>query len=225
MELRALGSHCPVPVFFVFQSRPILSQTGVQFSDGSLAKFGTDAHEDAEFFEHIPFELVYHDSPYPPEQRDQIVFHQHAEVVVPDVLDLTCLSHIWCRSVAEYQTLLDLLSPTARDKWSIRIGNGSKPNLFFRRWTFVEQVVMTGRDLVFHFNEDSLTPGPFCAELTVTGDAGDILFQVQENSLTTTLPWRVPTPRMPHGGGIRVFLTLDGHIAFSWRFHEMDVPF
>ena len=37
--------------------------------------------------------------------------------------------------------------------------------MFFRWWTFVEEVVAVGSDIVFKFNPDTQTPGPFSVRL------------------------------------------------------------
>jgi hypothetical protein len=68
-----------------------------QFSYGNLAARPVVAG-DAGFFESIPFETVYHDSPMPESVQANIKFHRQAEVVVPGELDLEALRFIWCRT-------------------------------------------------------------------------------------------------------------------------------
>jgi len=91
---RELNSHCPVPVYFMFNSKKLLSRENASFSKGSLATSNTTIFSDAKSFKEIPFHLVYHDDRIEPYERSSIVFHRHAEVVVPNELDLDDLSHM-----------------------------------------------------------------------------------------------------------------------------------
>jgi hypothetical protein len=106
---RELSSHCPVPVYFLFDSKQLLTRKNVYFSKGSLASgTTTEIYSDSTSFKEIPFKYVYHDSRFDPYDRDDIIYHRQAEVVVPDQLDFDNLKGIFCRSEAEYQTLLEL---------------------------------------------------------------------------------------------------------------------
>lgn len=152
---RGYQAHCPVPIFFLFNSKKILIQDGVLFSNGNLASPNVEVHCDAENFRRLPFNLIYHSSFLTDDNRSQIIFHRHAEVIVPDELDLQYLSHIWCRSEAEYKTFMQLLSSSAMKQWGNIIGGGKKGNLFYRQWFFVEKVNMTRETVSFTFNVGS----------------------------------------------------------------------
>ena len=55
---------------------------------------------------------------FDPDERDKIVYHRNAEVLIPQRLGLEALLAIICRSQAEYQTLLYLLALWhARSRW------------------------------------------------------------------------------------------------------------
>ena len=69
------------------------------------------------FLKLIPFDLVYHDTWFYPSDRDQVIYHRNAEVLVPQRMGLENLRYIGCRSNAEYKTLLHLLPPGTRSDW------------------------------------------------------------------------------------------------------------
>ena len=149
---RERNSHCPVPVYFLFDAKKLLSREGVFFSKISLAVRHARIFSDAAGFRSIPFERVYHDTRFEPHERSEIIQHRHAEVVVQDELDLEDLKHVWCRSEAEYQTFLNRLSPETRERWKERIGGGKKGNLFFREWIFVDKVDLSKDSITFTLN-------------------------------------------------------------------------
>jgi len=60
---------------------------------------------------------VYHEGWMKEEEKSQIKFHRHAEVIVPEELGLDALQRVWCRSEAEYQTLLHFLTPEQIGKY------------------------------------------------------------------------------------------------------------
>ena len=84
------------------------------------------------------------------------------------------LRSIVCRSDAEYKTLLHLLPPEIHSLWVSKIGVLSGLQLFNRKWTFVEQVDMSTEKIVFRFNPDSYTPGPFDARVEIEETASGI---------------------------------------------------
>jgi len=156
-----LGACCPVPVFILFNSREIMTRDGALFSTGNLASSNAEVGDDAKFLRRIPFEDVYHNDSFGEEARGRIVFHRHAEVIYPRQLDLDAVKGIYCRTSAERETLLALLTPTAANRWSNSIGLSSKLNLHYRWWTFLEEVDLAQGLVTLSFNPSSRTPGPF----------------------------------------------------------------
>lgn len=94
-DLRSYDAHCPVPVCLLFDSYSVLSRSDTQFTDGNLAS-SPNVYSEASDLQKIPFEYVYHDSRFEPEERDKIIFHRNAEVIVPGELDLGSLRFIGC---------------------------------------------------------------------------------------------------------------------------------
>ena len=174
------GAHCPVPVFLLFNSRAVLTRASTRFSKGSLAgnnpgRVGTTAS----FFEKLPFNEIYHNSWVPDQKKRAIIASRHSEVIVPDHLDLESLQYIWCRSEAEKETLISLLSEIQQDQWGNKIFHGKKYDLFFSRWSYVDQVTLDEDGARFTLNRNTITPEPF--DLTVC---------VEDHDTGETLRWR-----------------------------------
>jgi hypothetical protein len=223
-ERYVLGAHCPVPVVMLFDASEILTRANTEFSNGNLAANAATAN-DAAFLQSIPFNMVYHDSWFEPSEKATIIFHRNAEVIVPDELDLSPLRFVGCRTQAEYETLLHLLGPEARKKWSVKIGLGVKASLHYRRWTFVEQVELTRGKIRFQFNPSSETPGPFRAYVEIREDeTGDEYCWSQDLFLaSSTLELEIRVLKHPEAYTVR--LELDGQLAYSNHFEVEDIPF
>lgn len=139
---RYLGAHCPVPIFFAFDLIETILRDDVRFSDGNMASSRV-VHGDSEhFFRTLPFHLIYHDGPFSAAQRDDIVFHRHAEVLIPRSLAVEpTLRWILCRSYAERETLLYLLGER-RARWEPLVKVGDQ-KLFYGDRFYVDRVEVT----------------------------------------------------------------------------------
>jgi hypothetical protein len=161
----SLDAYCPMPIVFLFDAPALLGRADSRFSDGNLAVAQPNVGDDAVFFESLPFQQIYHDSWLTEEEKRSVVYHRHAEVIVPDRLDLSALRRIWCRSPAEQETLRSLVSDDTWSRIADRVGSSSRPNLFYRQWTFVEAVVLSATQIEIRLNPWSRTPGPFVARI------------------------------------------------------------
>lgn len=148
---RYKDAHCPVPVFLAFDLVETILMDGVRFSDGNMANARVRHSDDESFFKSLPFDSIYHDGTFSPEQRDTIVFHRHAEILAPKALALEpTLKWIFCRSHAERETLLYLLQD-ARSRWEPIVKVGDQ-KLFYAKHMHVERFEVTGAmsSVTFH---------------------------------------------------------------------------
>lgn len=219
-----LGAHCPAPVVLLFDALDVLTRIDTQFSNGNLAANAATG-DDARFLASIPFEMVYHDSWFEPPQKAAIIFHRHAEVIVPNELELSPLRYVGCRTQAEYETLLHLLKPQALEQWSAKIGPSSKGNLHYRRWTFVEQVELSDKNIRFHFNPSSSTPEPFSARAEIRElETGDV-YTWENNSYSADSTLKLDLKTLKHPEAYEVHLYLNGALAYGNMYKEEDIPF
>ncbi|MBW3539978.1 MAG: DUF4433 domain-containing protein [Planctomycetes bacterium] len=215
-RLTSLEAHCPVPVFLAFDAVEVLTRATTRFSEGSVAA-ASSVGEDSRYFAAIPFEKVYHDSPLSEAEKRNIIFHRHAEVLIPDELDLSALKYVVCRSEAESETLRNLLPANVRDEFEDRIRGGRRGNLFFRRWTFVESASLAQNSVTFRFNPSTQTPGPFVAQLCVTDLDNGKVYTWKDSSYSAHRLLTVNVPQFTGPTPYEVRLTFDDCAAYVGR--------
>ena len=217
------GSHCPVPVFFCFDAVNVLGRDDTEFSDGNMASSSVRHAGTQEFFRQIPFQYVYHQGAFfSPDERDTIVFHRHAEVLVPTALPLEpALTMIACRSVAERQTLLHLLPLPLRLRWLDRVRLGYE-GLFERRWTYVESVAAISQQAIFNFNPNTEYPGSYQMRFVYreAGTRKDRAWEGRGDMLNQ--PFVLEMPQAVRG---ELRLYLDDCLAFAGNVSFEDIPF
>ena len=222
---RALNSHCPVPVYLIFDALAVLSRTDSCFSDGNLGSANANVYEDMSFLEQIPFDLVYHDTRFDRSERDQVVYHRNAEVLVPQRMGLESLRYIGCRSDAEYKTLLHLLPPGTRSRWVDKLGVTPNLQLFNRKWTFVEEVDTNTDKIVFRFNRNSFTPGPFDARFEIEITATGMKYQWRDAAYQCNQLLVVSLANLGNPSDYTARLFLDDQLAYANRYQGDDLPF
>jgi hypothetical protein len=217
-NLRPMDAHCPVPVFLLFDSAEILTRRETLFSGQSLARRGGAFEDSAKSFVKLPFEKIYHNTWLAGEQKDDIKACRHAEVVVPDSLDLNSLKYIWCRSQAEKSTLLHLMNTDTRRRWADKIFEGKKYDLFESRWTFVERADLSSSDMIFLFNPNTQTPGPFQLKVTVSIPGVDTPSYREDDQFMANNRLALRFRRRQERYTIQ--LVLDGCVAYESAFAE-----
>lgn len=218
-------AHCPVPVFFLFDSTEILSRADCWFSDGGLNSPGACILSTAVDLEQLPWKKIYHTgrfNPYAAEQFD-IAFRRNAEVIVPRELDLSALHYIYCRSEAERETLLHLLPPDLQKRYQDKIFASTRSTLFYRRQTFIETVRMSSEAACFHFSPETKSPGPF--HLQVELEIASSQHSLDAESFNLERPYILEIPLPSSSTGYTVRLYLDNHLAYANTCEEMEIPF
>lgn len=206
---RILDSHCPVPIFFCFDSFEVLSLDKTEFSNGNMGRSGTLHNGQQDFFQSIPFEFVFHHGAFTREMRDIIINYRHSEVLVPEFLELQHLKRVVCRTAAERQTLLHLLNPQSRAKWTQKIVLADR-GFFERKWSYVEEVVVIGEQLDFRFNPNTSVSSEFNARFEYRDANGQQ--REWEGVITTKDNLALLLPNTSIGVAK---LTLDDCLAFS----------
>jgi hypothetical protein len=223
---RSIESHCPVPVYFLLDSKEVLTREQTLFSEGNLAK-GAALMTSGQDFMKLPFAKIFHRHGVGPDDRDEIVYHRHAEVVVPHRLELSAdiVKFILCRSPAEQATLLYWLDDRARAKWGPLIGTRPKAQLFNGRWTYVDNAVLADNAVQINFNPNSTTPGPFRLLAIVRDRITGREFTLEEASFYSSKePLEIDLSEL-NLPAYDLEIYLDGHIAFADSYTGDDIPF
>lgn len=215
------GGCCPVPVVMLFSSREIMTLEDTLFSDGNLASPRSDCGGDSKFLQRIPFQDVYHDDPIAPQATGRVVHCRNAEVIHPHKLDLFALRKVHCRSSAERETLLSLLMPEAKARWTNSISCGSRPTVHFRFWTFLEDAELLERSARFQFNPSTRTPGPYNLEIIIDRE-GDRQTWVGESFQARG---SVEITDIEGKGQYEIEVKLDGSLIYKSRYESLPDVF
>jgi hypothetical protein len=227
-----LGAHCPIPVYLLFDLEATICHPEARFSDGNLAATQTgrvNVYNTASDFRRLPFQLIYHDAAFLPEDRDEIVLRRHAEIIIPQQVGLGHLKRIWCRTQAEYETLKYLLGDTLWQKWQDKITARTDYSLFHRQWIHIEKVDFENSFIRFYCNpcrkdEDA---GPFEINLTLEDKLTHKI--VQGYSQEDFRFDKVPIYNWPKPANLNHYvfcIRIDGNLAYSNEYSETsDIPF
>lgn len=174
-------AHCPVPVFFLFDSAEILSRGDCLFSDKGLGSRNHKIMSTAQNLANLEWQKIYHTGPFDsssPEEED-ITSRRMAEVIIPNRLNLTSLKWIYCRSEAERDTLLYLLSEDEKRRYARRIVTTTRSGLFFRQHTYLKAVRKNSDAAYLSYSPDTQSRGPF--QLRAIVRSGDDIRQRTRN--------------------------------------------
>ena len=209
-------AHMPVPVYLLF-SVGLLECVGVEFTRGRLG-INTQTGASHEFLSSIDFRDVYHDGPVSGYRRPEILNARHAEAIIPGSVGLGHLRRIVCRSTAERDTLLYLLTDKVRLQWKQRIiVDEGQIRLFYKRGTFLQDVELDRRKLSLRFyaNIHSQFRGPFIVHAVVQSVAGKRELRVEDYSVCgTPLVCRLNPPLERY----HVRVTMNGDLAYCGEF-------
>ncbi len=216
------GRHAPVLIIMVFRAEDILTQRGVTFSDGNMQSYGARTFRTDDEFQAMPFELIYHDGPFPREQGAEIVHSRCAEVLVPSPLELPDhLQAVLCRSPAERATLLHLLGDAA-NQWNGRIRVYGEPGLFESQYAYMDTVDggPDGIDFTLHPRRDGLAVR---TEMWTWDSDGNQVMHFDPTELDASEPWTSQTTFEP--GTYVARFELEGCLAYEASFIIDELPF
>jgi hypothetical protein len=216
-QSRSKNSHCPVPVYFLFDLVAVIQQSQTQFSRGNIASGQNRLLSTAEEFANMPFKLIYHTGGFSPDERDIIVNHRQAEVVVPQSLGLEHLREICCRSEAERDTLKHLLSKELWEKWKGRVRTAREMKLFHRKWLYVEGANLTNREVIFEFNkpENFKDVGPFDVKIEFITSTGKRAVWEQKKFYFREFQLSLELSSLADMSEYEVTMTIDGCVAYK----------
>lgn len=218
------GTHYqPIPIYLLFDLEAVICMPEARFSEGDPERISKTFKTPA-MFRDMPFDMIYHDSWFMPDERDEVMMSRQAQVLIPDRLGLESLQYIWCRSSAEYETLHTLLPDAVWQRWRDKITARTDFNLFNRKWVYVERAALLDKQMRLRFNrcEDSVHCGPYTARVML------------ETAKGHTHEWRddhfaasndlIITFDKPMDNYTAKFY-LDGDLIYAGHYTADDVPF
>ena len=214
-------NYAPIPVYLLFDLEAIITQPETRFAEGDPDKV-KKTYKTAAYFRDMPFEQIYHDSWFMPDERDEIMRCREAQVLVPDRIGLESLQLIWMRSPAEYETLHHIMPPELWYKWHDKITARADYHLFNNKRIYVQEAALESEQVRFRFNpcQNPSDCGPFYALLVVEYVDGE-RFEWQDEAFMPEQDMVVQLPRpIPY----TVQLVLDGDVAYAGSYQpDMQV--
>lgn len=208
------GSPAPIPVYLLFDMEAMLNHPEARFASGDPAKTKT-TYKTPSFFGEMPFEQIYHDSWFMPDEKDDIMRHREAQVIIPERLSLEGLQILWMRSPAEYETLHHLMPAELWRKWRDKITARTDYHLFNHKRAYVQSASLGEKTLHFRFNLP-----PSARETSIFAAEIEAIYPDGRRYVWRDDTWHVQamlTLALPGGEGYTVTLRLDGDIAYSGK--------
>ncbi|ATI77072.1 DUF4433 domain-containing protein [Bacillus licheniformis] len=222
---QVLKAHCPVPIFFLFDSLSMLTMEESKFTYGNLAAEGTITYEDAKDFKNMPFSSVYHEGYFDRENEHYIVYNRHAELIVPRKASLQYLRRIVCRSNAEKETLINLLDSEVKEKYKGMIIVDTRNAFFNGCYTFVEEANLTSDKIIFTFNQ-SKEEVLFNAKLRIYEVSTGLEYKWKNEKYPTHQSLEFDLSTMRDSDSYSVEFFLDEHLAYRGVYVKKDsLPF
>ncbi|MCU0512917.1 MAG: DarT ssDNA thymidine ADP-ribosyltransferase family protein [Anaerolineae bacterium] len=205
--------YAPVPVYLLFDLEAVICHPEASFSYGDPAKT-RNTYRTPMLFREMPFERIYHDSWFMPDEKEEIMRCREAQVMIPERLGLDSLQLIWLRSPAEYETLHHLLPPETWRKWRDKITARTDYHLFNHRRVYVQSVALRADQAQIRFNP-ALTErdgGLFHAVAHLTApDGSQYTWEQRDFAGQSEITLRLPAPQP----GYTLRLLLDGDLAYA----------
>lgn len=106
-----INANVPVPVFFLFDLKSLLSYPNVTFTEKTRAGLNSSStFQGIESFKNLPFEKIYSVGSYDRNVSGDLKIFRHAEIACPNEFPLkNHLHRIICRNKVERDTLINLI--------------------------------------------------------------------------------------------------------------------
>ncbi|MCL9638308.1 DUF4433 domain-containing protein [Bacillus zanthoxyli] len=223
-QITELKAHCPVPVFFLFDSLEMITMEDSLFSYGNLAVNAT-TYDDVESFRKMPFSSIYHEGSYDTYWESHIKFNRHAELIIPEKCSLQHLKKIVCRSAAEKETFLSMLGWELSTTFGDLVVVDTRNNFFNGKWTYVEEVSLTKEQISLTFNTCKQTVN-FDTHIVITEDKTNTEYTWRDEAFTPPQSKVFSLSNLKYPECYTVQFYLDGYLVYKELFmHEDYLPF
>jgi len=223
-NMNDLNAHCPVPVFFLFDSKEMLTREDSKFSYGNLA-VTNEAFSDSDKFKEMPFRYIYHEGSYDPNNEYFIKNNRHAELIIPNECSLDSLKVILCRSAAEKETFLNSLDIHTWSKYKDIVHVDTRNDFFYGQYTYVEDANLTKDNIVLNINKGRNNP-IFDAYLEILEDSSKIKYTWRNEEYSPVQNQSFSLVNLKDSTRYTVKFFLDKRLAYHGEFMDEDyLPF
>ncbi|MDQ7024013.1 MAG: DarT ssDNA thymidine ADP-ribosyltransferase family protein [Anaerolineae bacterium] len=145
------AKYAPIPAYLLFDLEAVITQPETRFAEGDPDKI-KKTYKTASYFRDMPFEQIYHDSWFMPDEREEIMRCREAQILIQDRIGLESLQVIWMRSPAEYETLHQVMPPDLWQKWNDKITARTDYHLFNNKRPYVQEAILEAHQVRLRFN-------------------------------------------------------------------------
>lgn len=206
-------NYAPMPVYLLFDLEAVILHPEARFADGD-PKHTQKTYKTPSYFKDLPFEQIYHDSWFMPDEREEIMRYREAQVLIPNSIGLEALQLIWVRSPAEYETLRQLMPAAIWHKWRDKITARTDYHLFNNKRVYIQHAALEKDHVRLRFNPCQFDCEPFVARAeihyaddTVTWQQDN--FTPDDHDLVIKLPRKDP---------YNVKFFLDSELAYQGQY-------
>lgn len=208
------ANYAPIPVYLLFDMEAVILDPKARFADGNPEQT-KKTYATPQYFRDMPFEQIYHDSWFMPDEKDEIMRYREAQVIVPDKMGLEALQVIWLRSPAEYETLRQLMPPAIWHKWRDKFTARSDYHLFNNKRSYVQVASLESEQIRLTFNPCQYDCQPFMATAKIDYGNGDSITWQEDDFL----PEKDLVIKLPQNKPYKIRFELDGNIAYAGQYH------
>jgi len=202
----------PMPAYLLFDLEAVMTHGDSVFSDGD-PRVTKKTYKTPRSFSELPFDTIYHDSWFMPDEREEVMHYRNAQVLMPEKMSLESLQIIWMRSTAEYETLHYLLSDDVWRHWRDKITTRTDYHLFNHKWAYITHASLLADMAVLRFNPCQLKAqcSTFMAKAIIRYTDGRV-FTWQDDAFT---PDKELAISMPDKSAYDFEFYLDEQLAYA----------
>lgn len=208
-----VAKYTPIPVYLLFDLEAVILQPDARFSDGNPQKT-KKTYKTPAYFRDMPFEQIYHDSWFMPDEREEIMRYREAQVLLPERIGLEALQLIWLRSPAEYETIHQLMPAQLWQKWHDKITTRTDYHLFNNKRVYVQNAILREDSIRLRFNPCQQDCEPFVARATIEFEDGEQIEWREESFL----PEQDLLIHLPQQKPYSVQFFLDADLAYAGKY-------
>lgn len=206
-------NYAPIPIYLLFDLEAVILDQNARFADGDPEKT-KKTYKTPSYFRDMPFEQIYHDSWFMPDEKEEIMRYREAQVLMPNRIGLEALQLIWVRSPAEYETLRQMMPPAIWHKWRDKITARTDYHLFNNKRTYVHYVALEQKQARLTFNPCQYDCQPFMASAEIEYADGEIVTW-QDDEFIANKDLLIKLPRKE---AYTLTFKLGGDIAYKGKY-------
>lgn len=208
--------HCPVPVYLLFDTDEIFEKEGIRFSDGNAASRYTNIYSSIAELNKLNFEMIYHRGQIKDtDNKLEILRCRHAEVLVPNEIDVSLVSKVVCRSYADRDYMLHIFARNLITDIEVKVDETFYHNVSN---VYLKNVNLLRDKVIFDINRISSLN--ITLEITRQFDGKNITVTADLSSTSASIKWKHDV-----NGSYQIRIYFDRQLMYENSFMHNEMPF